>query len=108
MFLPAAPHEAARCNVVRPRRLEADRLRDYEDNIPESAYEDNIPESACQDNNRIAEAFTSRMRTLAERKEAKAEKEAGRYGRSEGLPPCWGLALPELRGVESPIPQFVL
>ena len=44
---------------------EADRLRDYEDNIPESAY---------QDDDRIAEAFTSRMRTLAERREAKAEK----------------------------------
>ncbi|CAE7737264.1 unnamed protein product, partial [Symbiodinium sp. KB8] len=44
---------------------EADRLRDYEDNIPESA---------CQDDDRIAEAFTSRMREIAERKEAKAER----------------------------------
>ncbi|OLP83939.1 hypothetical protein AK812_SmicGene35243 [Symbiodinium microadriaticum] len=41
---------------------EADRLRDYEDEIPASA---------CQ---RIAEAFTSRMRGIAERKEAKAER----------------------------------
>ena len=43
----------------------ADRLRDYEDDIPAAA---------CEDDDRIAEAFTSRMREIAERKEAKAER----------------------------------
>ena len=79
------PHEGARCNGTGAagswcpddnvllwstpeawrNSWEADRLRDYEDNIPESA---------CQDDDRIAEAFTSRTRTLVDRREAKAEK----------------------------------
>ncbi|CAE7459790.1 unnamed protein product [Symbiodinium microadriaticum] len=54
----SAPEEWRNC-------WEADRLRDYEDNIPYSA---------CQDDDRIAEAFTSRMREIAEPKEAKAER----------------------------------
>ena len=37
-------------------------------------YEDDIPASACQDDDCIAEAFTSRMREITERKEAKAER----------------------------------
>ncbi|CAE7613639.1 unnamed protein product, partial [Symbiodinium microadriaticum] len=44
---------------------DATRLQEYEDDIAPSAY---------RDDDRIAEVFTSRMREVAERKEAKAER----------------------------------
>ena len=44
---------------------EASRLQEYEDDITPRAY---------RDDDRIAEVFTSRMREVAERKEAKAER----------------------------------